>query len=310
MNNFYIFVKSIIAMINNTKNLYIGPAGLTTTNFMKTYINLFELCKKFNFNALELELLSLKQFDLYPPLDTIQKLNSISKKYNIKVSVHAPYYINLASQRNRIIALSLKHILKSLRIASVFENYLVVHAGFYSDINRKKSIKRVKNNLKLLLNKLREEKNLKIKYVALETPGRFSAIGSIQELLEICGVVGCSICIDWAHLYAKNPSNISRNSIIKIIDQIEKKIEVERWHMHISGIKRNNKGEVKHCAFIKSFFPVDIVVNILKEVGIKGNLICESPKRLNKDTNYLIEIYKTGKLPYPRLKKLDDYFKL
>ena len=291
----------------DSNNLRIGLAGLTTNDYKKTYNTLLETCRKSNFLALEMEFLNVNKLSSYPSIAIIKKLSSIATKNQIKISVHAPYYINLASTNNQTVNFSLQHIIKSLRIAQIFQSYIVVHAGFYQQTNHRKSINKVIESLKKLNSLIEKENQIKISHLTLETPGKFSSIGTIDELIKIANIIGCSICIDWGHLYARKPSDITQRNIINIIDKIETNIDIKYWHMHISGIKRNNKGEVKHLSFRKSFFPVDIVVNTLKEIGLKGTLICESPERFKKDTYYLLKIYETGKIPFPRLKRLDDF---
>ncbi len=296
--------------IMTENNLRIGPAGIPTNQFRKEYEVLIDNCKNNGFTALELEFLNIKDIFLYPDPQDLIELNLLAKKYNIKLSIHAPYYINLATNNPNIIKNSFNHLLKTLNVSKSLNCPVVFHAGFYQKESKHKSVLNVIDNLKKFRKHLKNNTNLNLKRLFIETPGKFTAVGTIEELIEIAKVSNCLICIDWAHLYAKNPSKITKNNIVSLIKKIENELEMDYFHMHISGIKRNRNGEIKHIPFIKSFFPLDIVINTLKEIGIKGTLICESPNRFKNDTNYLLSLYKTGKLPFSKLKKLDDFIAL
>jgi len=294
----------------NKNNLFIGPAGLITNDFEIKYLELIDFCKDNKFNALEIEFLNLKNLKEYPTKDTIIKLTEKANKYNIKLSIHAPYYINLSSLNPNIVNISLDHISKTLELARICNGPVVIHSGFYNKNGRRDSVNRVIQNLNHLKfkNSNNKSKNNYLNRLYLEIPGKLSVLGSLEELLYIASKIDCSLCIDWAHLYARNPDNVIKNNLIKIIDKIENQLNMKFWHMHISGMKRSEKGEIKHQEFRKSFFPVDIVVNTLKEVGIHGSLICESPARFKHDTLFLLKIYETGKIPYPKLKSIDEFF--
>jgi len=289
--------------------LRIGPAGITTEEYEKKYLELLELCKKNGFKALEMELLNVRGPKSYPPTAVISNLKRKASEYDVSISVHASYYINFASHNQQIVNMSIVHILESMKIADILGTRVVVHTGYYQQRSSHESIKTCIKNLKKLVDISEVEKYLRMDRIYLEIPGKYSVIGNIDELLEIAKEIGCYICVDWAHLYARNPSFITYSKIIWLIDKIEKNLGNFYWHMHISGMKRNNNGEIKHISFRKSLFPIDTVMIALKDIGLKGTLICESPRRFLGDTNDLIKIWTTGKLPFPKIKRLDEFFK-
>ncbi|MHA1271346.1 MAG: TIM barrel protein [Candidatus Helarchaeota archaeon] len=292
----------------NISNLRIGPAGIISDNFKDDYLKILQICKNKSYSALEIEFLNINKFELYPSYEIISILKSLANKYNVKLSIHAPYFINLGSQNPNTIRYSINHLIKSLKLAHIFQGNVVCHVGFYQS-NKPKSITTVINSLKKLKSSLEINNELELSNLFLETPGKYSVIGIFDELILIAKECECSICIDWAHLYAKNPASINPTNINHLITRISDELGKNYFHMHISGIMRNKNGEVKHIPFRKSFFPVEVVINTLKELGISGTLICESPERYKNDTNYLLSIYKTGKLPFPKLKTIDEFFK-
>ena len=48
-------------------------------------------------------------------------------------------------------------------------------------------------------------------------------------------------------------------------------------HIHISGIDYNAKGEMRHLNLKDSDFRFDDWIMVLKDYGVEGKIICESP---------------------------------
>ena len=54
--------------------------------------------------------------------------------------------------------------------------------------------------------------------LAPETTGKHSAFGSLDETIKIAKETKCAICIDPAHLYARNNGNIDFK---EVLDKLE-----------------------------------------------------------------------------------------
>jgi len=61
-----------------------------------------------------------------------------------------------------------------------------------------------------------EEMGWKVK-LAPETTGKASQFAGLDELLRLKRSTGCDICIDFAHLYARNQGKIDYNDVFKQI---------------------------------------------------------------------------------------------
>ena len=62
----------------------------------------------------------------------IKKIGEAAEHFDIKLSIHAPYYINLNSDDSKKIEASKKRILDCCRVGEQLGAYLVVfHPGFY-----------------------------------------------------------------------------------------------------------------------------------------------------------------------------------
>ena len=65
---------------------------------------------------------------------------------------------------------------------------------------------------------------------------------------------------------------------------------LENMHIHVSGIKYGEKGELKHLMLRESDFRYGELLRALKDYEVKGLLICESPNQ-EEDALLLQESY-------------------
>ncbi|MBU3912581.1 MAG: TIM barrel protein, partial [Nanoarchaeota archaeon] len=113
------------------------------------------------------------------------------EKWDIKLSIHAPYWINLNSSEKRKIEESKKRILDSCKIGELLGAKIVVfHAGFYGKIDREISFLNIKKAVLEMLEEIKKNK-WKIK-IAAETMGKINVFGSAEEILRLVKETGCS----------------------------------------------------------------------------------------------------------------------
>ena len=114
----------------------------------------------------------------------------------------------------------------------------------------------------------------------IETMGRISQFGSLDEVLAITEVAGVFPCIDFSHLHAVNGKNNSKEEFAGILTDIENKLGrdgLNNMHIHVSGIEYSPKGEKNHLEFEESDFKYKELAQAFCEFNIKGMVICESP---------------------------------
>jgi deoxyribonuclease-4 len=172
-------------------------------------------------------------------LDTAKVLGDLAKKSNISLSVHAPYFINLASEEKAKIHASIKRILDSCERAHYLgATHVVYHSGFYGKSDHKKIRDIIVENTKLIVDKVKENKWNTM--IAPELTGKPSQYGSIPELLDLKENAGCEVTIDFAHQKARQQGIID---YADIFDQIK---SLKHIHAHFSGIEWTQKGERNH----------------------------------------------------------------
>ncbi len=202
--------------------------------------------------------------------ETAEKIRALNKKLKLRLSIHAPYYINLASHDPEKIIASKKRIVASCRLGSIMgASYVVFHAGFYGKHSHDECYDIIKSQIISLKEEL-EENNINIA-LAPETTGKKSQFGSLEELLRLRKETGCSICVDFAHLYARENGRLKFSDAFKAID----KAGLKKIHAHFSGIEFTEKGERRHLILEESFFR-PLAKEILKR-DIDITIISESP---------------------------------
>lgn len=212
-------------------------------------------------------------------------LGEEAKKHDVILSMHAPYYVNLASPDEEIVKRSLRRLYDSMVAAEWMGAYaVVVHPGYYKgNKSREEALRRVIAAFNALIESLPEW--VKTPQIAPETMGKISQVGSLEEVVEICrNVPRCRPCVDWAHLYARAEGGFVRsvNEVVKAIEYIEKELgssAVRPLHTHFSKIEYGRGGEREHHTLSEEEYGPEwrIVCRAYLDTGIDAVVISESP---------------------------------
>jgi len=124
----------------------------------------------------------VKGVNMTPP--TARDVGNVAARRGIKLSAHAPYFINLNAQELEKMAASQERIIQTARITSLFGGESVVfHPAFYLKDEFSKVYATVKKNLQQIVAKLRAEGNRV--WVRPEVMGKGSQFGTLEEVLQI-----------------------------------------------------------------------------------------------------------------------------
>lgn len=192
-----------------------------------------------------------------------------AKELEISLSIHAPYWINLNSSEKSKIEKSKYYLLDCLRVGSLLgATHVVFHAGFYGKGDRKEAYEAIRDNIIDILEKAKK-KGYTSK-LAPETMGKVNVFGSIEEISNLVKDTGCSFCIDFAHILAREKDYC--------FEKVESFFPQSEWHVHFSGIEYGEKGERKHLKMKESEWKT-LFSNIPKNKKI--TIICESPDQVS-----------------------------
>lgn len=209
---------------------------------------------------------------------TASTVRKVANELDIGLSVHAPYFINLNAKGETFFA-SRERILRSAGIGSVCgAKSVVVHAASYQGDPQRVVYERVKKTLGGITEQLKSE-GVDIT-LRVETMGRDSQFGSLDEVLALTEVEGVLPCIDFSHIHARTGKYNSREEFAWILAQVEDMLGSEglnNMHAHVSGIEYSEKGEKRHLVFEESDFKYKELAQAFSDFDIKGMVISESP---------------------------------
>jgi len=213
----------------------------------------------------------------------------------VKLSAHAPYFINLNSHEMEKIRASQDRLLQTARIGSVCgAESIVFHAAFYLGDPPEKVYDTVKKYLAEVVARLKRENNQA--WIRPEITGKPSQFGTLEEIFSLSTELdGIAPCIDFAHWHARSGEFNSYPEFASILEQVKERLgraALDNMHIHVSGIAYGKKGETKHLNLKESDFQYAEFLKALKDYDVKGMIICES-HNLEEDALLLQETYNT-----------------
>ena len=163
------------------------------------------------------------------------ELGEVAKINNIQLSVHAPFYINLASHDAKVMKESKQRIIDSLeRAHNMSAEIVVIHPGYYGE-HGSKAHQIILENCREISDVIMDNKWFPL--LGLETTAKEKQYGTLDEILDICAKVKrCAPVIDFAHLFVKQGGQID---YAKVLDQVK---HFKHIHSHFSNMKKNKAG--------------------------------------------------------------------
>jgi len=271
------------------KNLLFGTAGIPITTTPLSTIEGVKQIKRLGLDCMEIEFVQ----GVYLNEEVAAEVAEIASASNIRLSVHAPYYVNLNAHEIRKVSNSKRMIFESARIGALCgAQSVVLHAGFYLGDSSEDTFAAIKEGLLYVINRLKEEDiNIKLRP---EVSGKGSQFGGLEEILNLCcQLEDLAPCIDFAHCHARSGADNSYPEFVGILEQIRNKLgdkALKDMHMHISGIAYGQRGERKHLTLKESDFNYTELLKALKAYSAEGSVICESPN-LEEDALLLKATY-------------------
>jgi deoxyribonuclease-4 len=274
-----------------------GPAGNCKTFYDAGYKKTIEAPKWLKDNNLDAYEYSFgKGFTL--PDETAILIGNEMKKFGISISVHAPYYINLATPTEEMAEKSYNYILESLRkLRLLGGNRLVVHPASQGKMSREEAVALTKKRLIELKNRIIDSGYTDM-YICLETMGKSAQIGTYREVLDFCNIYEKYIpTFDFGHINALTQGSLkTKEDYKKIIDRSIEVIGLERTrlaHIHFSKIEYGAKGEIKHLTLEDNIYGPEFepLAEVLKEYQMQSVVISESKEYMARDAEILKDIY-------------------
>lgn len=266
-------------------------AGMPLSTGKGSYPSAFEALKRLELDGMELEFVhGVRMNDEHRNF-----VKEISKDFVI--TAHGPFYINLNSKEEDKIDASVQRILDTASVASQAGGFSITyHAAFYMGADKETVYNQVKTQTKRIIDVLDREK-IDI-WVRPETTGKATQWGDLDEIIRLSNEFERVLpCIDFSHLHARfNGIYNTYDEFSRILEKLGKEVgqyALENFHGHLAGIEYTAKGEKNHLNLEESDMNYKDLLKAMKEFGVKGALVCESPNiegdcKLLKDYYYSI----------------------
>ncbi|MFP3855394.1 MAG: TIM barrel protein [Anaerolineales bacterium] len=220
-----------------------------------------------------------------------RKIGEAAEELGVKLSVHAPYYINLNADDEEW-PKSRRRLMDAAQAGNwAGATDIIFHPGSYfakpPEIVLEVAIPRLRG----CVDELREAGNP----VTLrpETMGKGALLGSLVDTLVMSQEIdGVEPCMDFAHLHARagDGSVNSYEEWSEFLEAYKKALgeaSLKRLHCHLSGIEYSEVGEQNHLMLADSDFDLDALLKALVDHGCGGRIVCESPKDMDKDAHVI-----------------------
>lgn len=222
-----------------------------------------------------------------------------AEEYGITVSLHAPYFISLASAEEDKRDNSIRYILDSARAVSLMGgDRIVVHPGGLGGRSREEATALATDTL-LRAQQALDAEGLSHVHICPEVMGKINQLGDLSEVLAFCQAEERFIpCVDFGHLNSRTGGTLTDAAAFgEVIDRMEQAIGRERvrcFHSHFSKIEYTVGGEKRHLTFTDTVFGPDPApfTAMLAARRLTPTVICESAGTQTADAAAMQRLYR------------------
>lgn len=237
--------------------------------------------------------------------ETARMLGSAAREHGISLSLHAPYFINLANPDPASLKKTVGYIVAACQAADwMGAGRVVIHSGALMKRTRREAMDIAIPSLREVLHAC---DGAGYGHIALcpETMGKLNQLGDLDEVLELCTLDARLIpTVDFGHLYARSLGELEgHEACARMLDRIQAVLGADRarrFHSHFSKIEFTPKGgEKMHLTFDQQAFGPD-PAPLMQEVARRGwspTFICESAGTQASDALTMKRLYQSAGHP-------------
>ena len=233
---------------------------------------------------------------------TAKALRAEAEKYQIALSIHAPYYISMSSLEEEKRQGSIRYLLESAALAKkIGAERVIFHSGSCAKISREEATALAVDTLRKAVEAFDAEGYGDL-ILCPETMGKINQLGSLEEVMTLCKVDDRILpTIDFGHLNAREQGLFyTAADYERVLDVMEDALGRERatkFHTHFSKIEYTTGGEKRHLTFEDTVFGPEFspLAEVLAKRGAEPIIICESAGTQSKDALEMKELYEKVK---------------
>ncbi len=209
------------------------------------------------------------------------RIREAAERYDVAISVHAPYYINL-NATPEMWAAGRERLLAAARAgAKAGATDIIFHPGSYMKDSPANAYRTSLDRLSEVAETLRKEQVNVI--LRPETMGKSAMLGTLEETINWSREIEPVLpCVDLAHLHAR-PGDGSFNSYEEFADALRLiaaglgERGLKHMHIHCSGIAYTARGEKNHLNLAESDIQYKALFKALADLGAAGRVLSETP---------------------------------
>jgi len=229
----------------------------------------------------------------------LKKTGEKAAENNIILSLHAPYFISIASGDEEIINKSVNHVLRCANSAAVMGAYIIIiHGGSLGGKSRAAAMEKAKSTLARILNIIYKSGKTSVK-IGLETMGKQNQLGTLEEIIEFCKLDKILYpVVDFGHLNARAGGGefLTSGDYLKVFEKIGENLTEDKakyLHCHFSKIEYTPKGEKKHLTFEDKIYGPEFgpLAEVIAKNKLYPNIICESDGTMDTDALFMKNLY-------------------
>ena len=234
--------------------------------------------------------------------DTAVALGRQAQEHGIALSLHAPYFINLANPDPESQEKTIGYITSSCLVADQMgATRVVIHSGALMKRTREEAMNIALPFLKEIVAVCQDQG---FGHITLcpETMGKINQLGDLDEVLRLCQVHESLIpCVDFGHLYARSlGKDEGAEAVERMLSRMESELGADRasrFHSHFSHIEFTpNGGEKCHRTFDDDggYGPDwEPLAQAVARRGWSPTFICESAGTQAEDAVTMKRIYQS-----------------
>ena len=226
------------------------------------------------------------------------KIGQAFYENGIEISVHAPYYVNLANESDENAEKSYRYIIDSAKkVRLMGAKRVVFHPASQGKLSREQAVNLTLKRMNVLRERIYAE-GLEDMIFCPETMGKFGQIGTVEEITAFCKVDKFFVpAIDFGHINAREQGILkTKNDYKEILSYMTDELGYEKmvnFHSHFSKIEYGNKGEIKHLTFEDQKFGPNFepLAEALIELKLMPYIVSESAGTQDIDARYMKDVY-------------------
>lgn len=234
--------------------------------------------------------------------NTAVALGRQAQEHGVALSLHAPYFINLANPDPESQEKTIGYITSSCLVADQMgATRVVIHSGALMKRTREEAMSIALPFLKKIV-AVCEDQGFGHITLCPETMGKINQLGDLDEVLRLCQVHESLIpCVDFGHLYARSlGADEGAEAVERMLSRMESELGADRasrFHSHFSHIEFTpNGGEKCHRTFDDDggYGPAwEPLAKAVAERGWSPTFICESAGTQAEDAVTMKRIYQS-----------------